>query len=147
MLAESEQRGAGYKSALRGMLIELLVLLARARLSPGNATTRPADRLAVLVSQLEERFYEEWPLSRMAEVAGCSVPSLSRHFRALVKRSPNDYLLSLRISRARQLLLNTDLSVTRIADQTGFCDSNYLTRQFRRRVGMTPRSYRRGITG
>lgn len=147
MLAENEQRAAGYKSALRGMLVELLVLIARARRSPGNARSNPAERLALLVSSLEERFFEPWPLERMADVAGCSVPSLSRHFRSFMKSSPTDYLISLRISRAKELLLHTDFTVTQIAEHTGFADSSYLTRQFRKRVGPTPRAYRRGITG
>lgn len=145
MLAESKRKAPGYKSALRGMLTELMVLLARARLSAGNVCSEPAHRIAVLVSALTERFFEDWPLARMAEVAGCSVPSLSRHFRAQMRTSPTEYLISLRLSRARQLLLNTDLSVTNIADQTGFADPNYFTRQFRSRTGITPRQYRQGI--
>ncbi|MFW6289194.1 MAG: helix-turn-helix domain-containing protein [Spirochaetota bacterium] len=144
MIVESTRRAPGYKSALRGMLAELLVVLGRCRLSVGHSRGAPSERLALVLSALHERFFEEWSLARMADLAGCSVPSLSRYFRATLHTSPTEYLIGLRISRARQLLLHTDHSVTRISEETGFCDSNYFTRQFRTRVGRTPREFRRG---
>ncbi len=146
LIAEDKAREPGYKTALRGMLIELLVMLSRARLSSGRPCSTSSERLAVLVSALEERFFEEWSLARMADIVRCSVPSLSRNFRAQLGTSPNEYLIALRTSRAKELLLHTSLSVTQIADQTGFSDGNYLTRQFRARLGLTPRQYRRGQT-
>jgi AraC-like DNA-binding protein len=145
MLRESSQRPTGYKTALRGMLIELLVVLGRSRLTVDRTRIEPSERLAVVLSMLHERFFEQWSLSRMAEVAGCSIPSLSRYFRASLHTSPTEYLITVRINRAKQLLLHTDLSVTRIAEESGFWDSNYFTRQFKARTGRTPMEFRRGL--
>lgn len=146
MLGESSQRRPGYKTALRGMLIELLVVLGRSRLTVDRTSIEPTERLAVVLSMLHERFFEHWSLSRMAELAGCSIPSLSRHFRASLHTSPTEYLITVRINRARQLLRHTELSVTRIADESGFEDSNYFTRQFKARTGRTPLEFRRGLS-
>ena len=43
--------------------------------------------------------------------------------------------------KAKQLLRNSDFTVSEIAQRTGFCDASYLTRLFRRHEKMTPRRY------
>ncbi len=144
MLNESTNRPAGYKAALRGMLIELMVLLCRSTGSNGIFRGHPTDRIAKLISLLEERFFESWNLERMSDIAACSASSLSRRFKHLFDASPMDYLINIRINRVKELLIHTDLNITEIAFQTGFADSSYLTRQFKAKTGMTPRDYRFG---
>jgi AraC-like DNA-binding protein len=146
MLAESAHQPPGFKTALRGLLAELLVLLGRVHGDVG-AGSAESSRRAHLVSRLQAQFNEHWTLEQMAEVAACSVPTLVRWARQTLGQSPTDYLLSLRIHHARRLLVHTDLTVTQIAEQTGFNDSNYLSRQFRKRVGVSPREYRRAAGG
>lgn len=52
------------------------------------------------------------------------------------------YLLRRRIGKAQNLLLTTDLSMARIAEQVGFETQNYFNAQFSKIVGMPPRKYR-----
>ncbi len=140
MLLESERQWPGFKTSLRGLLAELLVVLGRTH--TGEPAPRADAGLAQLVSLLQARFNQPWTLEQMAEIAACSTPTLVRRMRERFAQSPTDYLLSLRIRHAQRLLIHTDLPVTRIAEQTGFCDSNYLSRQFRKRVGLSPREFR-----
>jgi AraC family L-rhamnose operon transcriptional activator RhaR/AraC family L-rhamnose operon regulatory protein RhaS len=56
--------------------------------------------------------------------------------------SPIANLVQLRVNRAAALLRQTNQSVTEIAFQVGFHDSNYFTRQFHKLLGVTPRQYR-----
>ena len=53
-----------------------------------------------------------------------------------------DYLTMLRIERAKEMLLTTDMTITQIADKTGFNNSNYFSRLFKRIVGIRARDYR-----
>jgi len=69
--------------------------------------------------------------------------NLMRVFRKATGQTPIEYLLRLRIQKAMELLRNSSLSITEIALEVGFNDSNYFTRQFRRVLGETPRSFRR----
>ena len=55
--------------------------------------------------------------------------------------TPWEYLIRLRLEKAKQLLRNSDFTVSEIAQRTGFCDASYLTRVFRRHEQMTPRRY------
>ena len=68
--------------------------------------------------------------------------NLMRVFRKATGQTPIEYLVRLRIQRAMDMLRNTDLTVTEIALEVGFNDSNYFTRQFRRILGESPRSFR-----
>ena len=56
--------------------------------------------------------------------------------------APNQYLLEVRIRKARELLTNTTLTVTAIAEETGFKSSFYFSRFFKKRAGLSPRQYR-----
>jgi AraC family transcriptional regulator len=68
------------------------------------------------------------------------------YFATLFKKStglsPHRYILHRRVSRARQLLQNTDLSVLDVSLDLGFQHQNNFARAFRRVTGMTPTGFR-----
>jgi LacI family transcriptional regulator len=68
---------------------------------------------------------------------------LESRFKKLLGRSPHEEIDRVQISRARELLRGTDLSLVQIAEKTGFPHAEYLSVVFKKRVGVTPREYRR----
>ena len=82
-------------------------------------------------------------LKRMADEVHLSPFHFSRMFKVSMGISPSQYLLQLRLEEAKRLLLHSStLKVSAIAQQTGFTDQAYLTRQFRQRFGITPARFR-----
>ena len=81
-------------------------------------------------------------LSDLADVAGLSINQLTRCFRGQFGQTPIQYVLHLRLERARDLLRQSQLSVKQIAHQAGFRDQGYFTRQFTRAVGHAPSVFR-----
>ena len=81
-------------------------------------------------------------LDRLADIAHMSKRNFMRSFQAAMGSSPIAHLIQLRVNRAASLLRRTEHSVTEIAFQVGFSDSNYFTRQFRKLLGVTPSEYR-----
>lgn len=73
-------------------------------------------------------------------------PYSQGHIRRLFKTefgvSPNEYLRSVRIRRAKSLLVNSDYSVSKIAELTGFNDLYYFSKTFKQITGDSPSSYR-----
>ena len=67
---------------------------------------------------------------------------LERRFKALLRRTPHEYLMRTRLDRVRMLLATTDLSVGAVAEKTGFAYQEYLSVAFRRATGMTPKAFR-----
>lgn len=67
---------------------------------------------------------------------------ISRIFKRKTGENYNEYLLKLRIERAKELLVTTNRSIIQISDATGFGNSKYFSRIFKSMTGMTPVNYR-----
>ncbi|MEQ1840448.1 MAG: helix-turn-helix transcriptional regulator, partial [Verrucomicrobiales bacterium] len=81
----------------------------------------------------------------LAALAKLSVPHFNRLFRKVLRLSPMEYVLSLRVQEAQRLLSTTQSSLSEIAAATGFYDQSHFTKRFRRVTGMTPSEYRKGV--
>ena len=66
---------------------------------------------------------------------------ISHRFKKATGKSFRQYLTDVRINAAKNLLLNSELSVTEIALCVGFCDSNYFSKVFKEYTGSAPRNY------
>lgn len=94
---------------------------------------------------VQERYADELNLDRLAAHAGLSKFHFSRRFRRSTGVTPYQYLLSVRIDRAKDLLATGQLAVGAIARQVGFKSASQFSRAFRRVTGKTPVEYRRQI--
>lgn len=104
-------------------------------------TAREGARLGPLLDHLRERLEEEHSLASMAERAGMSLRTFLRRFNALTGRTPGDWLLSERLARARALLESGE-AVEEVATRAGFGSAATLRHHFRRKLGISPASYR-----
>lgn len=142
MERECESAQPGYEVALRAKLLELMVYLSRAYTSTDTTEANALLRVGNVIGALENDFSKDWKLDELLSIAHMSRSNVMRVFRKATGQTPIEYLVRLRIQRAMELLRNTDLTITEIALEVGFNDSNYFTRQFRRALGESPRSFR-----
>lgn len=103
---------------------------------------QPLLRLGRVIGHLERNYMEPITLDDLAREGWMSRRTLTRVFKHAMGCSPIEYLLRLRINHAAELLQNPDASVTDVAFQVGFQDSNYFSRQFRLLTGKSPREYK-----
>ncbi len=82
-------------------------------------------------------------LQTIAREASLSPYYFTRQFTAYVGVPPYRYLIGLRIERARQLLRETELTVTQICHRVGFNSLSHFTTTFRQHTGVSPSAYRR----
>ena len=82
-------------------------------------------------------------LEELVTISGMSRTNYIRMFESAMGTPPIKYLIELRIEEAGRLLRSTDLSITDIALDVGFSDSNYFSRRFRKTHGQSPREYRK----
>lgn len=101
------------------------------------------QRLVPAVRYLEEHFREHVQLSELAEHCDLSSTHIHRLFQRLLRMSPAEYLLALRLQEARRLLATTDEPLSAIALSTGFFDQSHFTKRFRKGTGMTPTQFRK----
>lgn len=81
---------------------------------------------------------QEWPLERLAHVAGTSARHLSRLFNEHAGMGVPDYVNRLRVALARELLGQTRLDMERVAERAGFASSRQLRRAWARVHGGSP---------
>ena len=70
---------------------------------------------------------------------------LSSTFKRLTGYSPTDYLIMVRMEKAKSLLTKTNYSIGQIAAEVGYTDQLAFSRMFKRRFGESPRKYREDI--
>jgi len=139
--------GRLYTDHLIHALAYRVVVLTR-DVSPSDAT-RPVSGLPTrILKRVVDKMQvldDELSLESLAQESGYSRVHFVRMFRAATGRSPHNYLLNLRIERARELLSNPALSLTDIALDCGFSSHSHLTRVFRQFLGVTPSECRRAL--
>lgn len=129
---------------LTGRLYILLSLLMKES-SVSEANTSEKSSTGILKAA-KEYVAINYPLSfsveDMARAAGVSRTTLFRVFKAEMNTSPVNYLTMFRISQAKRLLSETDLSVTAVARSVGYEDNLYFSRVFRKTENVSPMEYR-----
>lgn len=91
-----------------------------------------------------EEHYNDYNLSAgmVAEYLGYSTNYFSRIFKSITGFYINDYIRQIRIVKAQELLMNSDMTITTIAEATGFSNPNYFYSIFKKETGLTPAAYR-----
>jgi AraC-like DNA-binding protein len=140
---EAQVRHAGYVFTSTALFMQLIAFLARCYDGEKTPESRTLLRIGAAIGYLKGHFHEPIHLNQLVQIAGMSESSLLRAFKQATGRTPIEYLLHLRIQRAHELLLRTDLNITEIAFETGFNDSNYFSRQFRALMNQSPQKYRK----
>ena len=92
---------------------------------------------------LDANFDQTLTLEMLAEKAMLSVSRLAHRFKDETGATLIEYLTWVRIGHAQRLLVETELSCLKIADEVGYKNQSYFSRAFRRVVGITPRQFRR----
>lgn len=81
-------------------------------------------------------------VEQLAERLGYSSNYFSRIFKNITGYYVNDYIRQVRIIKAQELLTDTSLTISEIAEMTGFTTDNYFYSIFKKETGMTPAAYR-----
>ncbi|MNI71647.1 HTH-type transcriptional activator RhaS [compost metagenome] len=143
MIKEYEDKRQGYQTMLASRFMELVVYLSRYYEDQEHGADNSLMHLASAISYIEDHYCEQLVLEDIAAQAGISVRHLNRIFRAYYQTTPVAYIQRLRLELACTLLRSTRLSITDISYKCGYNDSNYLTRQFRKAYGMSPKAFRK----
>ena len=134
----------GYNLMASSYLTQLICTLYRADTGGRkDDETDTRERVRDIIKYLENENGPEIQLTLLAEEAGTCIRNFHRIFRSLTGTSPGEFVNSIRIKRACELLSETDKTITAVAALANFSDSNYFSRQFRKITGTTPSEYRK----
>ena len=129
---------------LNKYVIQILLLLKRDTTIEDCSTNVKNNKPTLLKIEkyLQNNFNQQINLENLAKQANMSPAYFHKLFTAYFNKTPNDYLLNVRISHAKILLLNNNYSLSDIAFYCGFSSQSYFCLKFKKEVGKTPLAYR-----
>ncbi|MBB5214988.1 AraC-like DNA-binding protein [Parapusillimonas granuli] len=126
------------------VLIQLLRWIldhpAKAGVASGLIMGLSDPRLAKSLVALHQAPHEEWPLERMAAIAGMSRSAFAATFKTATGTTPASYLTDWRLTLATSMM-RTRRPVKMIAAELGFAGTASLSKAFRQRMGVSPREW------
>ncbi len=142
MFMEQHHRELGYETVLRNSLEDLMIFLSRQYSKIDAQEARALMRIGEVVDYLESNYYKKVDLEEMAALACMSRRNFHRIFKNATGESPTNYLINIRLQKARELLRTTLLSISDIAYDVGFSDVNHFIKKFKKQLQLTPHKYR-----
>lgn len=113
--------------------------------APAPAGLAP-HRLQRVLELIDERLCEPLQVSELAAAAGLSPFHFARMFKLATGVPPHAYITARRMEKAKLLLGASNLALCDVAAQVGYQTQAHFTGVFHRRVGVTPRAYRRAVS-
>ncbi len=127
---ETEQKHPGYQVMAKGLFMQLAVFLSRTYSAEPTEESIDLLRIGDAIAHIETGYAKRITLDELAEKSHLSKRHFTRIFQECMGRSPIDHLMHLRCQKAAELLRGTERTITDIAFNCGFSDSNYFTRSF-----------------
>ena len=143
MINELQNCKTGYEDLLTMYLRQIFLLVQRTRQEERpTVSTYIQEEMEFARRYFNEHYNEPISIQEYAESRNMSVCYFQRNFKQIVKHTPMQYLLTIRVNNAASLLETTDYSMAEIAAIVGYEDPLYFSRLFRKIKGVSPRDYR-----
>jgi len=139
---EERKKQPGYLKMQQLYFMQMLVLISRYSLTEYDANHSESYTLIQnMLKYVSENYNSDLTLTALSNKFAMSPSHLSRLFKRITAVSLNEYINISRITAAEKMLLNPDMSITQVATECGFNDSNYFAAVFKKIKGITPKKY------
>lgn len=146
MLYEFDHYSEYTDAILKGMFLRLMVSIKRMRIhqTMKNVTLCEYNEdILKAVTYIDEHFDNIPSMHETAQYIGLADAYFSRLFKKVTGDTYTDYITMARLQYARNMMMRTDYSISKIAVTLGFCNGNHLTSLFKSKFGLTPSEYRK----
>lgn len=100
------------------------------------------NAIAVVKKYIADNISLKIQREELAKIVYLNPDYLTKLFRKQMGVTLGEYILQKRLALAKQLLLNTNLSILDISERVGITDASYFIRTFKKQIGVTPQQYR-----
>jgi len=112
-----------------------------ARLLALAAAESASNPVSAVLEYMRAHLSEPLTVADLADLVSLSPSAFAHLFRDVTGRSPYQFLKEMRLDRARELLVDGNLTVARISKEVGYGSVSHFISEFRGRFGVTPRAY------
>ncbi len=134
----------GSQMLMKASILNVLFQLYQDSCNPANTMHRSPYGKAInhALDYIQEHYNQKLSLKQLSEVAELSPNYFHKIFTDIMKITPNDYITTTRMNKAKDLLLRTNLPIYNIADQCGFNNVSYFSYLFKKSFHVTPVDFR-----
>ena len=100
------------------------------------------SRIQAAVALIERHLHRDLSLEEMARAVGLSASRFRHLFKAETSVSPLQYVTSVRMRRAKEMMESPSLSVKQVRHTIGMRDKKHFSARFKKTYGLTPKEYR-----
>lgn len=142
MIEVQEKKEFAYQIDLKcGMLVLLKLILNDLRLRIIKSEDKRHEYVASIAKYMVEHYREDISFNALCHMYGYSYSSFRHLFKQRYGKSPNDFIIGLRIEKASELLYTGKYTISEVAYLVGYNDSAYFSRIFKKRKGCSPSAY------
>lgn len=151
MFEESVSQKVGYDVLVRQLLIELLLFIRRnvAGQAPENPVSKSGlhREISLATHYISQHYMQPLSLENIAEMCHVSYYYFCRMFKEVTGFTLTEYIAGVRIRKSQALLKSANLSVTDIAQKTGFESTANFERVFKKVTGTSPLKFKKASSG
>lgn len=150
---EFKQQEYGYRILLQSHINKLLINVLRSWRAMGFDTDKALavlheeDSIHSITEYIDSHAHKALKVEELAQLCNMSYSYFTKSFRELYGQSCKKYIEFIRLCKAEDLLLFTNLDLNYISQETGFSDCSHFIKAFRRKHDMTPKQYRKEYSG
>ncbi len=152
MIAEKEQKNSAMYTALKAYATQLLISLCRSfytnyKVDEDELKIDNSIRPLIYksITYINENAASNLTMEECAKKVNLSYSYYSKSFKAIIGKGFKEYLISIRISKAYNALITTDLSITDIATSYGYNSTAYFISEFKKVYNATPKEIRKNL--
>jgi AraC-like DNA-binding protein len=134
----------GGEMLMKSCVLNILYLLYQDTCNPVNTMQLSPYGKAIRKTMdfINENINQKLSLQQLSDIAGLSPNYFHKIFTEVMQTTPNDYITTARLNKAKDLLLRTNLQIYNIADQCGFNNVSYFSYLFKKTFLITPIDFR-----
>jgi len=143
-ITEEDHQFNEYKDVMLESYIKILLVLICRWHSDQDFKVHEGNKIVrEIADYINEHYGEDLSLSSISKIFSINEAYLSRKFKEVSGMGISKYITKTRIDMGARLLMETEMTVTSIAEQCGFNDSNYFAAVFKKMKGVTPMIYKK----
>ena len=137
-----------YKLPIRAIVYQMMTALLRFYCGSKDEQERMVYhnvlRLRPVITYIAEHFKEKIYIEKLADMISVSPDYFTKMFKDSIGKTPIEYINGLRVNYSMKHLATTEMSMSEIAEDIGFCNPNYFHKIFKQYMGVSPLQYRKG---
>jgi AraC-like DNA-binding protein len=140
LLSAYNDQGIGHMLRCRELLYHILKTVVQ-NLIQDQPLSRHYDRIKPAVVHIQNYYMQEIPLDALASLCDLCIRQLTRYFQEVYHKSPHEYHMETRLRVARDMLLNSNNTISEIAESIGYDSIYSFSRVFKQFHGLSPRDW------